>query len=80
MICQNHDGKQCFNEGKEWNIRTLATQQILHVILCNDHIRGEDYSEEFFFERISDKTRLQIKDAYNLDPAILARDYVLERI
>ena len=44
MICQNHHGHQCENEGREWNIRTKNTGQVLRVILCDEHREGEDYS------------------------------------
>lgn len=44
MICQNHHGHPCYNEGREWNIRTKNTGQILRVTLCNEHVKGEDYS------------------------------------
>ena len=42
--CKNHDGKPCGKMGRPHNVRTLNTKQIIVTILCDDHIKGEDYS------------------------------------
>lgn len=55
--CQNHNGKECNNEGMGWSVLTIGNNQVIYTYLCHKHKLGEDYSGDEYDTRNGVKNR-----------------------